>query len=90
MYMFTVFLLNVDLFCFIRQLPLNFTSIFLLIYSSFGAKMLLFIVGDLITSSNNPLDFHDKILLVLAIFLKYLLNIGLNIKKKFLQDNRYL
>ena len=60
MYMFTIFLIKVDLFCFIRQFPLNFTNIFLLIYSSFGARMLLFIVGNLITSSDNRLDFHDK------------------------------
>ena len=36
MYMFDIFLLNVNLFCFIRQLPLNFTNMFLPIYSSFG------------------------------------------------------
>ena len=55
MYMF-IFLLNVNLFCFIRQLSLNFTNMFLLIYFSFGARLLLLIVGDLITSSDNPLN----------------------------------
>ena len=79
MYMFTILLLNAGLFCFVRQLPLNFTNIFLLIYSSFGARLLLFLVGDLMTSSENPLDFYDKMLLVLPIFLKYLF-IGLNTK----------
>ena len=71
--MFTIFLLNVDFFCFIRQLALNFRKILLLIYSNVGARLLLFTVRDLITVSGNHLDFHDKILLVLAIFLKYLL-----------------
>ena len=66
--MFNILLLNLNLFCFIRQLPLNFTNIFLSIYSSFGARLLLFIVGDLITSSDSPLDFHDEILLVLLTF----------------------
>ena len=75
--MFTTFLLNIDLFCFIRQLTLTFANMFLSIYSSFGARLLLFIVGDLITASDNPLDFHDKILLLLEIFLKYLF-VGLN------------
>ena len=68
MYMFNVFLINMNLFCFIRRLPLNFTNMFLSIYSSFGARLLLFIVGDLITSADNPLDFHDEMLLVLLIF----------------------
>ena len=66
--MFNILLLNLNLFCFIRQLPLNFTNIFLSIYSSFGARLLLFIVGDLITSTDSPLDFHDEILLVLLTF----------------------
>ena len=79
MYMFNIFLLNVNLFYFITQLPLNFTNMFLPIYSSVGARLLLFIVGDLITSSDDPLDFHDEMLLVLLIFLKYLF-IGLNTK----------
>ena len=52
---------------------------FLLIYSDVGARLLLFIVGDLMTSSGNPLDFHDEMLLVLPIFLKYLF-ISLNTK----------
>ena len=43
------------------------------IYSSFGARLLLFIVGGFIISSDNPLDFYDEILLVVLIFLKYLL-----------------
>ena len=76
-YMINIFLLNVDLFCFIRQLPLNLQTCFY--QSSFGARLVLFIVGDLVTSSDNPLDFRDEMLLVLLIFLKYLF-IGLNTK----------
>ena len=60
MYMFNIFLLEANLFCFARQFPSNFTKIFSSIYSSFGARLLLFIVGDLRASVNNPLDFHEK------------------------------
>ena len=49
------------------------------IYCSFGGRLLLFIFGGLITSSDNPLDFHDEMLLVLLFFKKYLF-IGLNTK----------
>ena len=66
--MFTVFVLNVKSSCFIRQLPLNFTYTLLPEYFSVGARLLLFIAGGLTTSSDNPLDFHDEILLVLPIF----------------------
>ena len=66
--MFNNFLLNVNLFCFIRQLPLNFTNMFFSIYSSFEVRLLLFIVEDLITSSENSLDFYDETLLVLLTF----------------------
>ena len=41
---------------------------FFSIYSSFEARLLLFIVEDLITSSENPLDFYDETLLVLLTF----------------------
>ena len=69
MYVFNIFLLNIDLFCFIRQLPLSFTNMFFSIYSSFGARLVLFIVRGLIRSAENALDFHDEMLLVLLIFL---------------------
>ena len=69
------FLLNVNLFCFIRQLPLSFTYIFSPAYPNVGARLLLFIVGDLMTSSDNPLDFLDEILLVLPIFSRYLFTV---------------
>ena len=52
---------------------------FLSIYSSAGARLILFIVGDLMTSSDNPLDCQDEMLLVLPILLKYLFT-GLNTK----------
>ena len=69
MSLFNIFLLNVNLCCFIRQLPLNFTNIFFFSkYSSFGGRLLLFIVGGLITSSDNLIDFHDEMILVLLIF----------------------
>ena len=68
MYMFNIFLLEANPFCFIRQLPSNFTKIFSLIYSRFGARLLLFIIGDLRASITNPLDFHDEIFLVFLIF----------------------
>ena len=67
------------LFCFIRQLPLNFPNMFLSIYYNVGARLLLFIVGDFMTSSGSPSDFHDEMLLVLPIFLKCLF-IGFNTK----------
>ena len=43
--------------CF-KQLPLNFTCIVLPVYFSVGADVLS---GGLITSSDNPLDFHSEI-----------------------------
>ena len=70
--MFNIFLLNVNLFCFIRQIQRNFTNMSFPLYSSFGVRLLLFIVGGLITSSDNPLDFHDEMFLVFLIFLKHL------------------
>ena len=70
MYMFNVFLLNLNLFCFYRQLPSSFTNMFFSIYSSFGARLLLFIVRGLFTSLDNLLDFHDEMLLVMLIFFK--------------------
>ena len=71
MYMFTVFLLNVNSSFFIRQLQLNFTNMFLSTYSSVGARLLLFIVGDIMISSGNPLDFRDKIFLLIKIFVHW-------------------
>ena len=45
--------------------------------SNFGIILLSCIVGIVIISSDHPLDFHDKILSLLATNLKYLI-IGLN------------
>ena len=56
------------MYVFTRQLPSSFTELFSSIYSRLGAKLLLFIVGDLRTSVNSPLDFHNEIFLVLLIF----------------------
>ena len=47
------------LFCF-KQLLLNFTLI-LAQRANFGVRLLSNVVGGLITSSNNPLDFHNKL-----------------------------
>ena len=71
MYMFNIFLLNVNLFCIIRQFPLSFTNFLFSIYSSLGVNLLLFISEGLITSSDNPLNFHDEMLLVLHFFKKF-------------------
>ena len=66
--MLTIFIwLIVILSCF-KQLPLNFTCIVLPVYFSVGADVLS---GGLITSSDNPLDFHSEIWSLLLIFLKY-------------------
>ena len=72
MYMFNIFLLEANPFYFSRQLLSNFTKHFSSMYSSFGARLLLFTVRDLKASVNKPLDFHDEIFLVLLIFLNHL------------------
>ena len=52
--------------CF-KQPPTDTKYILLLSYPGVGARLLS---GGLITSSDNPLDFHSEILLVLLIFFK--------------------
>ena len=71
--MFIIFSwLNVIFSCF-KQSLLNFTLALVTTKSNEGLRILLFVVGGLILSSDNPLDFHDKILLLLAVaVLKYL------------------
>ena len=65
--MFTIFLwLNVIFSCF-KESPLNFTLALVPTKSNGGLSILLEVVGDLILSSDNPLDFYDEILLSLAL-----------------------
>ena len=65
--MFTIFpWLNVIFSCF-KQSSLNFTLTLVPTKSTVGLSILLDVVGDSILSSENPLDFHDKILLLLAL-----------------------
>ena len=73
--MFTTFpWLNI-IFSF-KQSPLNFTHALGPTKSNEGLSILLDVVGGLILSSDNPLDFHDKILVSLALtVLKYLLTV---------------
>ena len=54
------------------KFPLNPTYIILAAYFSVGARLLLDVVGGLMASSDNPLDFHSEISSVLPISLKYL------------------
>ena len=68
-------LLNVNLIfsCF-KQSPLNFTVVLVPTKFNKELRILLDVVGGLILSSDKPLDFHDKMLLSLALtVLKYLL-----------------
>ena len=71
--MFTIFSwLNVTFSCF-EQSPLNFSLALEPTKSNEGLRSLFDGVGDLILSSDNPLDFHNKMLLSLALtVLKYL------------------
>ena len=67
--MFTIFLREyVILYCF-KEPPLNSKYILSLSYPSVGARLLS---GDLISSSDSPLNFCSEILSVLFIFLTYL------------------
>ena len=77
--MFTIFpWINVIFSCF-KQSPLNFTLILVPKKSNEGLNILLDVRGGLILSSDNPFDFHDKILLSFALaLLKYLLSEILN------------
>ena len=66
--MFTIFpSLNVNFSCF-KQTPLNFTLALIPTKSKGGLRILFDVIGGLILSSDSPLDFHDKILLSLALF----------------------
>ena len=58
--------LNVILSCF-KHTSLNFTDISLLVYLNVGERLLSDVVGGLVTSLNNALDSHNKILSVLSI-----------------------
>ena len=69
-------MIKCNLSCF-KQSPLNFTLALLSTKSNEGLRILLSVVGGLTLSLDNPLDFHDKILLSLAVVvLKYLLTAG--------------
>ena len=72
--MFTIFpWLNI-IFSYFKHSPLNFTLALVPTKCNEGLSILLDIVGGLILSLDNPLDYHDKILLSLALsVLKYLL-----------------
>ena len=74
--MFTFFQwLNIIFSCF-KQSPLIFTLVLVPTKSNEGLKISLNVVGGLILSLDNPLDFHDRILLSLALtILKYLLTV---------------
>ena len=72
MQMFTIFpWFNVIFSCF-KQSLLNFTLALVPTKFNEGLRILFGVVGGLILSSDNPLDFHDTILPSLAIaVLKY-------------------
>ena len=57
--------LYVPLSCF-KQSPSNFTLILWPMYDNFGVALIPDILKDLISSSHNPLDFHEEILLLRA------------------------
>ena len=50
---------NVNLSCF-KQLPLNSKKNLSLVFNNFGARLLLDVAGDLMTSLDNSLDSHDE------------------------------
>ena len=54
--------LNVIFSCF-KQSPLNFILALVPTKPNEGSRNLLDVVGTLILLSDNPLDFHDKIIL---------------------------
>ena len=61
-----------NFFCF-KQSLLNFTLILVTAKFNVGLTILFDVVGGLILSSDNPLDFHDKTFLLPALnVLKYL------------------
>ena len=63
MYIFYTVSIETDLYSFTRQLPLKLTCISEYRSSNFGTRLLLF--KGLSTSSDTPIDFHDKIFSVL-------------------------
>ena len=64
--MFTIFPWWYVIFSCFKQSPLNFTLALVPIKSSYGLMILFGVVGGSILSSDNPLDFHDKIILGLS------------------------
>ena len=60
--MFNTISLETDLFSFTRQLPLKLNCMLEYGCTNFGTRVLLF--KDLNTSSDTPVDFHDKVLSV--------------------------
>ena len=71
--MFTTFLWSNEIFSCFKQSPLNITLALVPTYFNEGLSILLDVYGDLLLSSDNPLDFHDKILASLLLtLLKYL------------------
>ena len=90
--MFTVFpWLNVVFSCF-KQSPVNFSLGLVPAKSNKGLKILLDVVEGLILASDNPFDFHDKILLSPALtVLKYLLTFEIlnNFEYHHLQNDFY-
>ena len=60
-----------NLSCFKRS-PSNFTIILSLVYANWGALLEPETVKDLISSSDNPLDFHEETSLKTPVVLRYL------------------
>ena len=81
MNIFTVFKeTNVPL-CSFRQLPLNLNAVLIPVETTKGARLLSVAAECLIASVENPLDFHEEI--IVRLFLINVLNyfiIGLNTK----------
>ena len=90
--MFTIFSwLNVIFSCF-KQSPLNLTLALVPAKANEGSTNLLDVVGALILSSHDPLDFHDKIILGLSLAVLKYLCIGWNTNQfcaHDLQNNFY-
>ena len=58
-----------------KQPPMNSTLILVPTLSKFGLSLLLVVAGDLMTSSDNPLDFHEEILLFVSpVVFKYFIS----------------
>ena len=71
--MFTIFPRSNVIFSSFKQSPLNLTLALVPTKSNEELRILFDAVGGLILSSDDPLDFYDKILLSLALtLLKYI------------------